>query len=212
MNDYRYFPDPDLAPLVISDEWLEQIRAAMPLLPNELYQKFTSYYGLPDYDAALLTDARELAEYYEAVCGATSHYKLASNWVMGAVKGQLNEKTLRDRQFPVSAHQVAALVNLIADGTISQTAAQQVFTLLIEQPDASPLSLATSHNLIQNRNTDALQTLVEEVLTAWPDKVQQYQRGKKNLLGLFVGEVMKKSKGSADPKLVNELVTKQLSR
>ncbi|MBC8153113.1 MAG: Asp-tRNA(Asn)/Glu-tRNA(Gln) amidotransferase subunit GatB [Bacteroidetes bacterium] len=212
MNDYRYFPDPDLAPVVISEEWLEQIRATIPPLPSQLYQKFTTHYGLPDYDAAFLTDSRELAEYYEAVCRQTTQYKLASNWVMGPVKGQLNEKTWRDQQFPVSAQQLADLVNLIADGVISQTAAQQVFTLLVGQPAASPLSLATSHNLLQNRNTDALQTLVEEVLTAWPDKVQQYQKGKKNLLGLFVGEVMKKSKGSADPKLVSELVTKQLSR
>lgn len=211
MNDYRYFPDPDLNPVVISDAWLADIRADMPMLPATLYQKFTTHYGLPDYDAALLTDARELAEFYEAVCAETTQYKLASNWVMGPVKGQLTEKTLRDRQFRVSAHQLAALINLIADETVSQTAAQQVFTLLSEQPGAMPLPLATSHNLIQNRNTDALQTLVEEVLAGWPDKVQQYRKGKKNLLGLFVGEVMKKSKGSADPKLVNELVTKKLS-
>ncbi len=211
MNDYRYFPDPDLTPVVISDAWLEQIWAAMPPLPKELYQKFTTHYGLPDYDAALLTDARELAEYYELACQTTTQYKLVSNWVMGPVKGQLTEKTLRDRQFPVSAGQLAALVNLIAEGTISQSAAQQVFALLVGQPDATPLALATSANLLQNRNTDALQTLVEEVLTAWPDKVQQYHKGKKNLLGLFVGEVMKKSKGSADPKLVNELILKQLS-
>ncbi len=211
MNDYRYFPDPDLAPVMISDAWLEQIRAEMPSLPRDLYQKFTTHYGLPDYDAALLTDARELADFYEAVCRETTHYKQASNWVMGPVKGQLTEKTMRDRQFPVSAGQLAALVNLIAGGDISQSAAQQVFLLLVDQPDATPLVLATGANLLQNRNTDALQTLVEEVLTAWPDKVQQYQKGKKNLLGLFVGEVMKKSKGSADPKLVNELILKQLS-
>ena len=211
MNDYRYFPDPDLAPVVISDVWLDEIRAGMPPLPKDLYQKFTTHYGLPDYDAALLTDARELAEYYETVCQDTTHYKQVSNWVMGPVKGQLTEKSLRDRQFPVSAGQLATLVNLIANGRVSQSAAQQVFLLLTDQPDATPLAVATQANLLQNRNTDTLQTLVEEVLTAWPDKVKQYQKGKKNLLGLFVGEVMKKSKGSADPKLVNELLLKQLS-
>lgn len=211
MNDYRYFPDPDLAPVVVSDAWLADIQATMPLLPQARYQKFIDQYGLPDYDAALLTDARELADYYEAVCTQTTHHKLASNWVMGPLKGQLTEKSMRDRQFPVTAHQLAALVNLIAEGIISQTAAQQVFTLLSEQPDAVPLLVATNHNLIQNRNTEALQTLVEEVLKAWPDKVQQYRKGKKNLLGLFVGEIMKKSKGSADPRLVNELVIKQLA-
>ncbi|MVM30708.1 Asp-tRNA(Asn)/Glu-tRNA(Gln) amidotransferase subunit GatB [Spirosoma sp. HMF4905] len=210
MNDYRYFPDPDLTPVVISDAWLADVQARMPILPAALYQKFTTIYGLPDYDAALLTDAKELAEYYEAVCMHTTNYKAVSNWIMGPVKGQLNEKTLRDRQFPVSAERLATLIALIDNGTVSQTAAQQVFTLMTEQPSASPAELAQAHGLIQNRNTDALQTLVEEVLAAWPDKVEQYRKGKKNLLGMFVGEVMKKSKGSADPKLVNELLAKTL--
>ncbi|QMW02813.1 Asp-tRNA(Asn)/Glu-tRNA(Gln) amidotransferase subunit GatB [Spirosoma foliorum] len=210
MNDYRYFPDPDLTPVVVSEEWLADIQAQMPMLPAALYQKFTRVYGLPDYDAALLTDAKELAEYYEAVCTNTTNYKAASNWIMGPVKGQLNEKTLRDRQFPVSAERLADLIALIDKGTVSQTAAQQIFTLMAEQPNASPEDLAKAHGLIQNRNTDALQTLVEEVLAAWPDKVEQYRKGKKNLMGMFVGEVMKKSKGSADPKLVNELLAKTL--
>ncbi|QHV98109.1 Asp-tRNA(Asn)/Glu-tRNA(Gln) amidotransferase subunit GatB [Spirosoma endbachense] len=210
MNDYRYFPDPDLTPVVISDAWLADIQSRMPMLPAELYQKFTTHYGLPDYDAALLTDSKELADYYEAVCMYTPNYKAASNWIMGPVKSQLTEKMLRDRQFPISAERLASLIGLVDNGTISQTAAQQVLTLLIAQPDASAEELAKTHGLIQNRNTDALQSLVEEVLTAWPDKVAQYRKGKKNLLGMFVGEVMKKSKGSADPKLVNELVTKTL--
>ncbi len=212
MNDYRYFPDPDLTPVVISDEWLASIRADMPALPAEVLQKFKIRYGLPNYDAALLTDAKELAEYYEAVCQHTSNYKAASNWVMGPVKGQLNEKTLRDRQFPVSAVQLARLITLIEDGTISQTAAQQVFSLMQQQPNADPADLAQANGLVQNRNTDALQALVEEVLAAWPDQADQFTKGKKNLLGMFVGEVMKKSKGSADPKLVNELVLKTLQK
>ncbi|GAB3029393.1 Asp-tRNA(Asn)/Glu-tRNA(Gln) amidotransferase subunit GatB [Spirosoma pulveris] len=210
MNDYRYFPDPDLTPVVISDAWLADIQAQMPVLPAELYQKFTTIYGLPEYDAALLTDAKELAEYYEAVCTTTANYKAVSNWIMGPVKGHLNEKTLRERQFPVSAERLAALINLVDGGIVSQTAAQQVFTLMIDQPNATPEDIAKANGLVQNRNTDALQTLVEEVLAAWPDKVEQYRKGKKNLLGLFVGEVMKKSKGSADPKLVNELLAKIL--
>ncbi|WP_338873754.1 Asp-tRNA(Asn)/Glu-tRNA(Gln) amidotransferase subunit GatB [Spirosoma sp. SC4-14] len=210
MNDYRYFPDPDLTPVIISDEWLASIRAQMPMLPAELYQKFRDHYGLPDYDAALLTDSRELAEYYEAVCDRTTNYKAVSNWIMGPVKGQLTEKNLRDRLFPVSVNQLASLIELIDNGTVSQTAAQQVFALMVGKLETEPAELAQTHGLVQNRNTDALQALVEEVLAAWPDKVAQYQKGKKNLLGMFVGEVMKKSKGSADPKLVNQLVTKTL--
>ena len=210
MNDYRYFPDPDLTPVVISDAWLADIQSHMPILPAALYQKFTTHYGLPDYDAALLTDAKELADYFEAVCTHTSNYKAVSNWIMGPVKGHLTDKTLRERQFPVSGERLAALITLIDNGTISQTAAHQVFTLMIEQPNVTPDDLAQTHGLVQNRNTDALQALVEEVLAAWPDKVEQYRKGKKNLLGLFVGEVMKKSKGSADPKLVNQLLAKML--
>ena len=212
MNDYRYFPDPDLTPVVISNELLAAIQAQMPVLPAALYQKFTTVYGLPDYDAALLTDAKEMADYYEDVCSRTTNYKAASNWIMGPVKGQLTEKALRERQYPVSAEQLATLITLVDNGTVSQTAAQQLFTLLIDQPATSPAELAQTHGLIQNRNTDALQTLVEEVLAAWPDKVDQYRKGKKNLLGMFVGEVMKKSKGSADPKLVNELIVKSLQK
>ncbi len=210
MNDYRYFPDPDLTPVVISDAWLADIQKRMPVLPAALYQKFITQYGLPEYDAALLTDAKELAEYYEAVCAQTRNYKAASNWIMGPVKSQLNDKILRDRQFPVSAERLAALINLIDEGTVSQTAGQQIFTLMISEPNAAPTDLAKAHGLVQNRNTDALQTLIEEVLAAWPDKVEQYRKGKKNLLGMFVGEVMKKSKGAADPKLVNELLAKTL--
>ncbi|GAB3555781.1 Asp-tRNA(Asn)/Glu-tRNA(Gln) amidotransferase subunit GatB [Spirosoma fluminis] len=210
MNDYRYFPDPDLTPVIVSDGWLADIQAQMPMLPAALFEKLTTQYGLPEYDAALLTDAKELADYYEAVCVYTTNYKAASNWIMGPVKGHLNEKLIRDRQFPVTAKQLAELIGLIDTNVISQTAAQQVFGLMVDQPEASPADLANAHGLVQNRNTDALQTLVEEVLSAWPDKVDQYHKGKKNLLGLFVGEVMKKSKGSADPKLVNELLAKTL--
>ena len=210
MNDYRYFPDPDLMPVLISDEWLARIQADMPALPRDLYQKLTTHYGLPDYDAAILTDSRELVEFYEAVCAETPNYKAASNWLMGPVKANLSEKNLRDRQFPVSATTLAALIRLIDEGIVSQTAAQTVFGLLVEQPGKTPVELATAHGLLQNRNTDDLQSLIDETLSAWPDKVDQYRKGKKNLLGLFVGEVMKKSKGSADPKLVNQLIMKSL--
>ena len=210
MNDYRYFPDPDLMPVLISDAWLAQIQADMPALPRELYHKLTTHYALPDYDAALLTESRELVEYYEAVCGETPNFKAASNWLMGPLKALLSERNLRDRQFPVSATALAALIRLIDSGTISQTAAQTVFGFMVEQPSNSPTELATAHGLLQNRNTDDLQSLIDQVLTAWPDKVEQYRKGKRNLLGLFVGEVMKKSKGSADPKLVNQLIMKAL--
>jgi aspartyl-tRNA(Asn)/glutamyl-tRNA(Gln) amidotransferase subunit B len=207
MNDYRYFPDPDLQPVLISDKWLADIRATMPALPAELYQKFITYYELTDYDAAQLTDTREVAAFFEAVCQHTPNYKAVANWTMGTVRAQMGQHG----QFLITAPKLAELIAMIDAGTISQTAAQTIFGMLIEKPQASVLEIATANGLLQNRNTDTLQTLVNEVLTANPDKVKQYRNGKKGLLGMFVGEVMKKTKGSADPKLVNELVIKELT-
>ncbi len=207
MNDYRYFPDPDLQPVVISDAWLAEIRATLPALPAELYRKFTTHYGLTDYDAAQLTDSRETAVFFEAVCEQTNNYKAVANWIMGPVRGRMSD----DGSFPVTAAKLAELITLIDAGTISQTAAQTVFGLLIQQPGTTAIALATANGLLQNRNTDTLQALVSEVLAANPDKVKQYRNGKKGLLGLFVGDVMKKTKGAADPKLVNELITKELA-
>ncbi|WP_266362093.1 Asp-tRNA(Asn)/Glu-tRNA(Gln) amidotransferase subunit GatB [Tellurirhabdus rosea] len=212
MNDYRYFPDPDLSPFVISEEWLAEIRAAMPELPKVRYEKLLNQYGLPEYDAALIADARELVDYYEDICQFTTHYKAASNWLMGPVKAQLTEKTLRDKAFPVSAPRLAALINLVDAGKVSfSTASQRILPALMEAPEKTPEQIATEQNLVQNSNTGDLQALINDVLAAWPDKVKEYQKGKKGLLGMFVGEVMKKSKGSADPKLTNQLVQETLS-
>jgi aspartyl-tRNA(Asn)/glutamyl-tRNA(Gln) amidotransferase subunit B len=210
MNDYRYFPDPDLVPVVISDEWLAQVAEGMAELPRVRHARFLSQYGLPDYDATLLTDSRELADFYEAVCQHTPNHKAASNWIMGPVKANVTDKNQTAGQWPVSARQLGALIGLIDDGTVSQTAAQTLFGLLMAAPDAEPLALAEVNGLIQNRNTDTLRALIEGVLARWPDKVKQYQAGKKNLMGLFVGDVMKESKGAADPKLVNQLLGEML--
>jgi aspartyl-tRNA(Asn)/glutamyl-tRNA(Gln) amidotransferase subunit B len=211
MNDYRYFPDPDLVPLLISDNWLARIRADTPELPRARFERFLTQYGLPEYDAALLTDSRELADFYETVCTHTANHKAASNWTMGLVKANLTDKTLTAKLFPVPAHQLGALIDLIDDGTVSQTAAQTLFGLLMTTPEAGLIQLAQANGLIQNRNTDSLGALIEGVLAQWPDKVAQYRKGKKNLLGLFVGEVMKQSKGAADPKMVNKLIGERLA-
>ncbi len=210
MNDYRYFPDPDLMPVLVSEEWLADIRTRMPALPRERLQAFITNYALPERDAAQLTDSRELADYYEAVCAHTPNARAATNWVMGPLKSQLTERMIRQNEFPVPPPALAALIGLIDAGTVSQTAAQTIFSLLLATPAARPADLATAHGLVQNRNTDALQPLIDQTLAAWPDKVADYRKGKKNLLGLFVGEVMKKSKGAADPKLVNKLVMETL--
>ena len=212
MNDYRYFPDPDLSPVVISDEWLESIQASMPALPKELREKFVEVYGIPAYDALVLTDTKEIADYFEAVCSKTNLYKQASNWLMGPVKSYLNEHEGDIAKFPVSPDSLAALIELSESGTISHSvASQKVFPVMLAEPHRAPAEIAETNNWQQNSNTNELETLVNEVLAAMPDKVDAYRKGKKGLLGLFVGEIMKKSNGTADPKLVNQLLGKQLN-
>lgn len=211
LNDYRYFPEPDLSPMEISDEWLEQIKASMPLLPYELEQKFSAEYQLPEHDVDVLTESKELALYFDALCQETKHYKAAANWVMGPVKSYFNESGTSISAFPLSRNQLNELIALVVDDKVSFAAAsQKLFPALIKQPEATPSQLAHSLNLLQESNTDSLQTLIEEVLEKFPDKVQAYQKGKKGLLGMFMGEVMKRSKGKANPKITNELLRKAL--
>lgn len=211
MNDYRYFPDPDLSPVIISEEWLEQITAAMPALPQALREKFTKVYGIPAYDAIVLTDTKELALYFEAVCARTTAYKAASNWLMGSVKSYLNDHNGHIETFPVSAQTLAELIELTESNLVSNSVAtQKIFPILLTEPERSPKEIATTNNWLQNSNTNELETLVDQVISSMPDKVAAYRKGKKGLLGLFVGEIMKKSNGTADPKMVNQLLAEKL--
>ena len=211
LNDYRYFPDPDLPPVIVSEAWLSQIKSSMPALPQELYKKFTSVYALPDYDAGVLTETKEIALYFEEICRYTSNYKAASNWVMGPVKSYLNELTLHIDHFPVSAEALAQLIQLIDAGTVSySSASQQIFPKMIEEPSRSPLEWAQLLNLIQESNSDLLKEVITEVVSLYPDKVAEYRSGKKGLLGMFMGEVMKKTRGKADPKLASKLLEEVL--
>jgi aspartyl-tRNA(Asn)/glutamyl-tRNA(Gln) amidotransferase subunit B len=211
MNDYRYFPDPDLSPIVVSEEWLASIKDSMPALPHELREKFVSQYGIPAYDAAVLTDTRELAEYFEAVCAKTNAYKAVSNWLMGPVKSYLNDHEGDIAHFPVSAQSLADLIALSESGVVSNSVAtQKIFPVLLAEPQRAPSEIASANNWLQNSNTNELESLVDEVISAMPDKVEAYKKGKKGLMGLFVGEVMKKSNGTADPKLVNQLLAQKL--
>ncbi|SEJ55143.1 aspartyl/glutamyl-tRNA(Asn/Gln) amidotransferase subunit B [Dyadobacter koreensis] len=211
MNDYRYFPDPDLSPVVISEDWLGEITASMPALPQALREKFTKVYGIPVYDALVLTDTKEMAQYFENVCSKTSAYKSASNWLMGSVKSYVNEHDGNIESFPVSAQTLAELIELTETNVISNSVAtQKIFPILLTEPNRSPKEIATTNNWIQNSNTNELETLVDQVIASMPDKVAAYRKGKKGLLGLFVGEIMKKSNGAADPKMVNQLLAEKL--
>jgi aspartyl-tRNA(Asn)/glutamyl-tRNA(Gln) amidotransferase subunit B len=212
LNDYRYFPEPDLNPLLISEEWLNKIKASLPALPQELYEKFIDKYKLPDYDAQVLTDSKEIALFFEEVCACTSNYKAASNWVMGPVKSYLNELQLQVNNFPIKASKLADMIKMIEEGKVSHTtASQKIYPQLLLHPDKTPLQIAEELNLVQESNSDSLQAIIDEVIAMYPDKVKDFKSGKKNLMGMFMGEVMKKSQGKADPKIASKLLTDSLN-
>jgi len=211
LNDYRYFPEPDLQPLKVSQEWLNEIKASMPPLPNELYNKFVKEYKLPEYDAAVLSDTKEIALFFDELCTKTKNYKAASNWVMGPVKSYLNELTLHIDKFPVSIQSLADLIALIDSNKVSNTAAtQKIYPELLKGSKKTPLQIAEELNLIQESNSNALVPIVEEVLAKYPAKVAEYKGGKTGILSMFMGEVMKATKGKADPKVATELLKERL--
>jgi len=214
MNDYRYFPEPDLTPLVISQEWLESIKISLPALPRELHLKFVNEYKLPEYDAMVLTDVKETALYFEEICKHTKNYKAAANWLMGPVKSYLNERSMHLEELPLKPEQIADIIALIDSGkTNFAVASQNILPVMIEnKSDRTALQIADSLNLVQDSNVDTIQLLVEEVLNSMPSEVEKFKNGKLNLLGVFVGEVIKRSKGKADPKVANELLRKALAK
>lgn len=211
-NDYRYFPDPDLPPFIITQQQLDQIIAAMPELPETVQQRFIGQYQLPAYDARLLSEEKELVDYFEAVVQHIQDYKSTANWLLGPVKAWLNEKALPLEKFPLQPQQLAKLVTLVASGKISfSSASSRLLPRLLEQPDADPAELASSLNLLQTAGTGEIEQWIAEVLGRMPEKVAEYRKGKKGLIGLFMGEVKKISKGKADPKMTTTLLEQKLN-
>ena len=212
-HDYRYFADPDLPPMVISQEMIDQIKAKMPPLPNELRQRMTTEFGLSDYDAKLLTEEKAMAFFYLKLVEETSNYKAAANLIINKVNPFLQENSMDLADFPISVKHLAGLIRLIDDEKVNNsTAYQQLFPAMAEQPTESAADLAKALNLIQSADTDFLQAIVEEVVAKFPDKVKAYQKGKKGLIGFFMGEVMRAAKGKAEPKATNALLEEVLSR
>ncbi|PRY15630.1 aspartyl/glutamyl-tRNA(Asn/Gln) amidotransferase subunit B [Pontibacter ummariensis] len=212
LNDYRYFPEPDLPPLIIEHEWLEGIKANMPSLPQELYKRFVEEYGLPEYDAAVLTDAKEIALYFEELCKHTTNYKAASNWMMGAVKSYLNELQLHMHDFPLAPVQIAQIIALVDENKVSHSvASKKIFPYMLEHPKTTAQQVAEEQNLLQESNADELTDIIQGVLSDNPAKVAEYKAGKQALIGMFMGEIMKKTKGKADPKVANKLLRESLN-
>jgi len=212
LNDYRYFPDPDLSPMEVSETWLQEVINSMPPLPRALQQKFISVYNLPAYDAQVLTDSKEMALYFEEVCKHTTNFKAASNWMMGPVKSWLNDSNLLANQLPISPAVLAQIITLIDEGKLNfAVASQKLFPELLQNPLKSPLEIAQQLNLIQDSNEDSIMPIVEAVIQQFPEKVEEYKKGKKAIISMFMGEVMKRTKGKADPKLATELLIKKMS-
>lgn len=211
--DYRYFPEPDLPPLHITAPFINGVKEQMPELPKALYEKFTKSFGLNEYDAQILTENKDIAAYFEDILKHTSNAKAAANWLMVNVKGYLNEQAIGINDFVLQAAKIAEIIELIESGKVSNSAAsQKIFPEMIKEHHLSALQIAEKLNLIQESGSDELQVWIDEALARFPDKVLDYKAGKQSLLGLFMGEVMKASKGKADPKIATQLLKETLEK
>jgi len=211
--DYRYFIEPDLPPLLVTEAWIEEIKDNMPRLPRDYYAAFINHYQLSPYAADVLTESKEIAIFFEKTATFSSHYQAIAKWLMGPVKAYLNTINLPFSNFPISEAQLAALVDLVENDIVSfSVASQKLFTALLQDPTQKPLTLAKKLNLLQEKNEAALEMLIDKVLQQHPEKVEAYKNGKKGLLGMLMGEVMRLSQGKAAPQLTNELLRKKLER
>jgi len=211
-NDYRYFPDPDLAPFHLTDGFINEVRAALPPLPNELALKYQTQYGLSEYDATQLCYEKATADYFESVIIHTTQYKAVANWLLGPIRQYVNEAGTGIETIPLQAAVLADLIKLVEDGKVNFSVASSRILPVVIGENRTPLSVAEKLNLIQVSDTDELETWVTGALEAMPDKVAEYKKGKKGLIGLFVGEVKKRSQGKADPKIVTQLLEQKLNK
>ncbi len=210
-DDYRYFPEPDLTPFHLQDEFIEKIGKSIPPLSEERIIKYTSELQLSLYDASVLAEEKNTADYFEAIIQHTGNYKAAANWMLGPVRSWLNENGNEISEFPLAPEQIASLIKLTDSESVSfSIASTKLFTLLMSNPGKKAAELAEEHNLLQQSDVSAIGPIIDAVLDKFAAKVIEYKKGKKGLLALFVGEVMKQTKGKADPKITNELLIEKL--
>ncbi|MFN3738545.1 Asp-tRNA(Asn)/Glu-tRNA(Gln) amidotransferase subunit GatB [Hydrogenophaga sp.] len=208
--DYRYFPDPDLPPLVIARSWVDEVKAAMPELPRAMAERLVADYGLPEYDATTLTQSPAMAAYFEVAAKASGQAKMASNWIMGEVSRRLNNEEKDIAQVPVSADTLAALLKRIADGTVSNNAAKQVMDALWSGEGQDVDAVIEAKGLKQMNDSGALEAIIDEVMAANAPMVEQFRAGKDKAFNALVGLVMKASKGKANPQQVNDVLRQKL--
>ena len=211
-NDYRYFPEPDLQPIIIKQEYIKKIKENLPLLPNELINKFKNKYNLSEYDTLLLTEKKDIALYYDEVCKYTQYYKTAANFINGTVKSYLNEHALSIVDLSIKPDRLSSIIKIVKEGEISYSiATSKIFPQMINSNE-NAYDIAKMNNLIQQSDSAILNDYIQEALKKYPQKIKEYKEGKKGLIGLFMGEVMKLSKGKADPKLANQLLKEELEK
>jgi aspartyl-tRNA(Asn)/glutamyl-tRNA(Gln) amidotransferase subunit B len=211
-NDYRYFPEPDLQPVIVTEKYINEIKQTLPPLPNTLFIKFTKEFGLSEYDATILVDEKGIALYYNELCNFTKNYKSAANFVNGSIKSYLNENALDISDFSISPARMASLITIVDDGKVSNTVATSKVFFEMLRTDDDAEKIATDNNWIQESNSDALGEYIAQAIAKYPEKVTEYKSGKKGIIGLFMGEVMQLSKGQADPKLANQLLRTELEK
>ncbi|RZK17640.1 MAG: Asp-tRNA(Asn)/Glu-tRNA(Gln) amidotransferase subunit GatB [Pedobacter sp.] len=210
-NDYRYFSDPDLQPIYISDDWLAEITSAMPALPNEISKQMVSEFGISKADATIFAEDLDLLNYFNQALSSVNTKKTLINWLIGPIRAVLSEKGITISNYKVKPEQLAATINLVDDKKITQQIAiQQLLPAVENTENVNIVNLAQSLNLLISENSDELSGFIDEVLGKFPAQVEAYKKGKKGVLGLFVGEVMKLAKGKADAKKLNELILEKL--
>ena len=212
-NDYRYFPCPDLLPIQVSDEWIAEVKSALPKLPNEVLADLQKNFELSAYDAEIIADQKELSDYFYATAQQTKQYKRIANWMIGPIKSALNESNTEIQDFVVKPNLLAELIELVASDKVSfSMASTRLLPALIQSPNQTAFETAQKMELLQSDDQEELIQTIKEVIESMPDKAAAYKNGKKGLLGLFVGEVMKKSRGKANPKTANKLIAEFLEK
>ncbi len=211
INDYRYFPEPDLSPVQISNDWLHRIRESMPMLPNELKQQIEDRYAFSSEDALFLTDSLEVFNYFTQAVNTSNHPNNVLNWLKGPIQSLLKEKGLSISELNLSPGQLGELADLTANKLSFSIAVKQILPALISESNGSPRDIAGKLGLLQDQNEDSLEPLVVDILEAFPEKVAAYKKGKKGLLGFFMGQLMKKTDSKVDPRIANELLAKHLN-
>jgi aspartyl-tRNA(Asn)/glutamyl-tRNA(Gln) amidotransferase subunit B len=210
-EDYRYFPEPDLTKFFLAEDFIQEVQSSIPVLQQDRVRKYTTHYQLSEYDATVLTEEKAVSDYFEKIIQHTKNYKAAANWMLGPIKSWSNKHGLEISAFPLQPVIISSIISMIDEGELSfSTASSKLFDTLLKQPGRQPREIALEKDLLQTGDDGQLAQLVDEVLDKLTGKVTEYKKGKKGLLGLFVKEVMKLSRGKADPKKINELLTEKL--